>query len=189
MNMWNGILYLLGAAVMLKVIKYVLIRYKYSFIVQNSINKIEYGLVSRRDLSDASNSRFVIWCTGILETLGFHNIQIITKNLENSYQFQGYINGRRSYIKCIKADHSSSASKDEDDLSVVGKSELQEFIGTMEQDKVKLGYILTNGNFSKTAYEFAATMPTEYFIRLVDGCELTRLHRRNQKQYLTPNLD
>ncbi|WP_163195180.1 restriction endonuclease [Clostridium thermarum] len=172
----------------LKIIGKVLLDFKAKTELTNSRNKLNYGLASRKDLSSLSNASFITWSLSILVELGFSNLQVMSYKLSDSYQIKASINGSDAYIKFIKLNLKDTPI-DEDDYPTVGRPEVQEFLGTMERDNIKIGYVITNGNFSGDASEFAVTMPTGYYLKLIDGCELTRLHRRNQKQYLVANLD
>ena len=159
--------------------------------VKNSINRANYGLVSRKDLVNLSNSHFISWCTDILESIGFRSIQLNTYKQDSNFQLRGYINEKLTYIKCAKLDYidRTKNSLEDDDFLTVGRPDLQKLVGTMEHDNIMLGYVLTTGDFTDDAIEFANTMPDGYFLKIIDGCELTRLYRRNQKQYLASNLE
>ncbi|WP_180375448.1 restriction endonuclease [Clostridium thermarum] len=179
---------IISLIVALKIIGMVILDFKAKAKLSNTRNKLNYGLASRRDLSSLSNASFITWSLGILTELGFSNLQVMSYKLSDSYQIKAFINGSDAYIKFIKL-NPKDTPLDEDDYPTVGRPEVQEFLGTLERDNIKIGYVITNGNFSDEASEFAATMPMGYYVKLVDGCELTRLHRRNQKQYLVANLD
>lgn len=172
----------------LKIIGKVLLDFKAKAELTNTKNKLNYGLASRKDLSSLSNTSFITWSLGILIELGFSNLQIMSYKLSDGYQIKALINGSAAYIKFIKL-KPKDIPTDEDDYPTVGRPDLQEFVGTMEKDNIKIGYVITNGNFSSDAVEYASTMPGGYYLKLIDGCELTRLHRRNQKQYLVANID
>jgi hypothetical protein len=188
MDYLEKIFYMIALIVTLKIIGMILMDFKDKVNLTNSRNRLTYGLASRKDLSRLSNSSFITWSVGILRDIGFSNIKIMSYKLSDSYQIKASINGTQAYIKFFKLQLKDTPSN-EDDFSTVGRPDLQKFVGTMELDNIKIGYVITNGNFSSDANEFAATMPDGYYIKVIDGCELTRLHRRNQKQYLISKLD
>lgn len=188
MSNFDKLFYMIFGIITLKIIGIVITDFTKTFQGNNTRNKILYGLASRKDLAKLSDASFIMWTINILKDIGFSSIKIMTYNLKESYQIKAIINGQAAYISCVKAKQ-NEGSNDEDDFSSIGRPELQKFVGTLEYDKVKIGYVLTNGDFAATAVEFAETMPSGYFLKLIDGCELTRLHRRNQKQYLSANLD
>ncbi|MDP4089076.1 MAG: restriction endonuclease [Bacillota bacterium] len=188
MKYWEDIFYLIVLAVVLRIAGYVIERFANMYSVKNILNRISYGLVSRKDLKYLSNSEFIRWCTGILENMGFSNIGILNTGLKSDYQILARINSRNACIKCIKLEHMDAEGGGEDDYETVELSEIQSFVGTMEHDGISIGYVFTNGCFSSEALEYSSTLPDNLFLKTVDGCELTRLHRRRMKQYLTPNL-
>jgi hypothetical protein len=180
--------YMVALIVTLKIVGMVILDFKAKTELTNRRNKLNYGLASRKELSSLSNASFITWSLGILTDIGFSKFQIMSYKLSDSYQIKASINGSAAYVKFIKLKPKDTPS-DEDDYPTVGRPDLQKFVGTMEQHNIKIGYVITNGNFSGEANEYAATMPNGYFLKVIDGCELTRLHRRNQKQYLVAQLD
>jgi Restriction endonuclease len=189
MSIYEKIFYLIIITIVIKTLGLVVINFINSYIAKNNLNKLKYGLVSRKDLAQVTNASFIRLCTPIIESIGIYDINIINSNFANNYQAQGYINNKACYIKFVKLDHDDAIDGDEDSFCMVGRPELQKFVGTMEHDNIKIGYVITNGNFSCDAIDYAKSMPNNYYIKTIDGCELTRIHRRNQKQYLTANLD
>lgn len=189
MDIWKGIFYLIVATITLEILRYVVNHFIAVTEIKNTFNKLNYGIVSRKDLISLSDFNFIQWSIPILENLGLHNIDLINYKLSYNFQVKGYINGKLSYIKFVKLKQDSSNPNDEDAFFTVGRPDLQKFVGTMERDNVKIGYVLTNGNFSSEANDYAKTMPSNYCLKLIDGCELTRIHRRTQNQYLTAYVD
>lgn len=192
MNFLQKILSLIFIIIFIKILSYVVNNFNIRYTKENNLNKLTYGLASRKDLVSIPNSNFIKWCASILESVGIYNIEIITNNLNDNYQAQGYINEKLSYIKFVKLEKKNlknNPNDDEDEFWTVGRPDLQKLVGTMEQDNVKVGYIITNGNFTNEAIEYAQSMPPNYYLKIIDGCELTRMHRMNQNQYLSGNLD
>lgn len=190
MDYFQKTLYMIASIAILKVIGDFILKSVRKFKSDNLRNKLTLGLASRKDLTELTGSGFILWCTDILANIGFSNIQIVSRDIGEIYQIIAYINGQRAYIKCVKLRHNPDFDeKEEDEFLTVGRPDLQKLVGAMEKDQIKICYVLTNGDFSSEARDFAATMPLPYSLKIIDGCELTRLHRLNQEQYLTAKLD
>lgn len=188
MDYLEKILYMITLIVTLKIISMIILDFKAKVNLTNSGNKLLYGLATRKDLVKLSGFSFILWCLNTLGEIGLSSMKIVSKKLSDDYQVKATVNGMPAYVKFVKLRLKDNAV-DEDDYLAIGRPELQKFVGSMEHDNVKIGYIITNGNFTDDAVKYTSTLPNQYYLRIIDGCELTRLHRRNQKQYLVANLD
>jgi hypothetical protein len=186
--MWEKIFFGLIVIIIARVGIIVVTRFINKYYVINIENKLKYGLVSRKDLSTISNSYFIHWCICLLERMDFNNLEILSTNLNSNIHIEGYKNAVKVYIKCVKADNKDIQNND-DSFNCIEKSDLQRFVGEMEHDHVQLGYIISNGDFTKDAENYALTLPPNYRLILIDGCTLTRLHRKNQSQYMETMIE
>jgi hypothetical protein len=187
MRLVNQMLLLIAVFLFLKAYIYFIKRATVKLKNDNEMNKLSHGLVSRKDLSNVRGKVFIDWCTTFLENLDFKNIHIISTSCSDNVQILAYRNLKRVYVKCILC--SQLDSDDEDNFEKVGRPELQKLVGTMEHDNIKYGYIITNGDFSSDAQQYAETLPPKTIsLKLIDGCKLTRLHRQFQKQYVPVKL-
>jgi hypothetical protein len=182
--MWTFSFNLIVLIILMRVGIVVISRYIFSCSITDLNNRLNYALVSRKDLAKASDSQFVRWCFKLLEKDFFTSVDLVSTLIRKNVQICGYAGTKKVYIKCLKADLKSD-SKHEDDYETVGRPDIQKLVGTMEHDGVYEGWFVTNGDFTPEAVKYAHTLPEDYKINLIDGTELTRLSRILQKQYLT----
>jgi hypothetical protein len=182
--MWTASFNLIVLTIAVRVGIVVISKYIFSCSITDLDNRLDYALVSRKDLAKASDSQFVRWCFKLLERNSFTSVDLVSTLIRKNVQICGYAGPKKVYVKCLKADLKSD-SKHEDDYENVGRPDIQKLVGTMEHDGVYEGWFITNGNFSSEAISYASTLPEDYKINLIDGAELTRLHRLSQRQYLT----
>lgn len=151
---------------------------KITFYLNNSrtLSRVEQGLVSRKDLSVVPESIFSDWCLNLLENLGFKNLQFLDFCTGDYIQLLAYKNLKKFYVLCACKNQLDSGG--EDDFEKINLPEVQKLVGAMEHDNIKHGYFITTGDFAKDSREYAKTLPSEKpSLTLIDGCELTRLHR------------
>jgi hypothetical protein len=195
MRIWTQIFWLTALICLLKISAIIFNGRIRQLHKKNLQNKIVYGLASRKDLADLSTGQFIAWCIPILQYFSVSDIQIRSKNPGDVLQLSGCIGNRKVYIKCINLqllddpkDKLKTDARNRDDYKAIGSPQLRELVGLMEHDRVDLGFILTNGDFSKESKEYAKKIIKEncgISLELIDGCKLTRLHRSCQKQYVT----
>ena len=188
MSNWNKLSLLVLLLVLLKVylyfIRILLSRQK----ITNLYNKISNGLVSVKDLGAVSEDYFAQWCMELLKKLNFKNIQLLSTDQEKNVQVLAFKKYKKVYIRWLILD--SKAIDSEDKSEIICKEEIQRFVGTMEHDNIKFGYFITNSYFSKDGREYAASLPGDIIdLKLINGSELTRIHRQFQKFAYRVNLN
>jgi hypothetical protein len=197
MKAWNQVFWLAVIIAMIK-LSVIIFSGKIKLLQKtNLINKVVYGLASRKDLAELSDGEFIAWCIPVLQYNGISEIQMHSQNTNSVLQLSGYKDNRRVYIRCVNLqlldipkDKPKTASGNRDDYQTIGSSQLRELIGLMEHDGIDLGLIITNGNFSTAAEAYAKKLITDscgVSLELIDGCKLTRLHRSCQKDYALAN--
>lgn len=195
MNIWTQIFWLSATIIGVKLSGIIFSKGIKRLHKKNLMNKIVYGLASRKDLADITTSEFIAWCIPILQYNNIGDIKIHSKNPNDALQLLGYKDSRRVYIKCINLqllddpkDKGNTSAENRDDYKCIGSPQLRELVGLMEHDGAEFGYVITNGDFSPAAIEYARKLITNNVgisLELIDGCELTRLHRNCQRQYAT----
>lgn len=181
MSNFEKIIYLFLLILLMKLLIYISKKIIFNLNYTSVIDKISYGLVSRKDFCEMPDVIFIDWCIKILEKTGFKNIHILSKKSYDNVQLLAYKSFKKVYIKCSLKGLSGTGS--EDNFEKLERHELQKFVGSMEHDNINCGYCLTNGDFTKDAEEYAATLPSGTIsLKLLDGCTLTSLHRKTESK-------
>jgi len=170
--------------IVIKVSSTVIIRFINGCHLTALENRLNFGVVSRKDLSKASDSHFINWCLRMLQQMNFSSVDLVSAALSDDIQICGYAGKKKLYIRCIKCQPIAN-SKNADDFEKVGRAELQKLVGAMEHDRVKYAWVLTNGDFTSDAIDYAKTLPSTYKLLLINGPSLTRNYRHYQAQYAT----
>lgn len=140
---------------------------------KKELKKLQYGITSRQDLfyldKNIRNNLF----ENLLSYLGYDNIALgSTKGLKD-VSYIGSLGSDPLYVLLNIVDLSDNINEEEK-IPRVGRPTLQRFLGTMIHDEIKKGIIITNGAFSDDALTFAANLPENYEIKLIDGINLTK---------------
>lgn len=144
----------------------------------NSFHKREwfkYAFLSRKHLVQLSTENFEDWCCDFLNRSGYSNVTITSAWDDNKFKTITCINnGKKVYVWCKLT---NEIKETEDDYGTLGRPELQQFVGTMEHDNIAEGIVITTGDFSDEALEYAKKLPKRLSIDLYDGIALTKAHR------------
>lgn len=141
----------------------------------NKTEWFKYAFLSRKHLVGLSISYFQDWCVCFLKRLGYSNFKIVPvcKN-ENYKDIICLKENKTTYVSCILT---KEIDEKQDDYFIVGRPELQKFIGTMEHDNIFDGILITTGDFSSDALAYVDSLPEKFSIKLFDGITLTQTHR------------
>ncbi|KYH29220.1 MULTISPECIES: restriction endonuclease [Clostridium] len=150
-----------------------------------------YGLISRYFLSHLSESEFEEYCSYLLNNMGYFNIVPISEDFIGGLSLIcNKSSNSKIYVSCIKSPYKENNTDDK--YAIVGRPELQKFIGIMVHDKVKKGIVITTGDFSDHAIEYVNHLSSEYDIKLINGIELSKIsweiRQKNIKNHSIANL-
>ncbi|MFU0824666.1 restriction endonuclease [Clostridium sp.] len=150
-----------------------------------------YGLISRYFLSNLSQNEFEEYCSYLLNNIGYSNIMPISEDFTGGLSLVcNKSSNSKIYVSCVKSPYKENNT--DDNYAIVGRPELQKFIGIMVHDKVKKGIVITTGDFSDYAIEYVNHLPLEYDIKLINGIELSKIsweiRQKNIKNLSLANL-
>lgn len=148
---------------------------------------LKYGFISRNYLADNLNEHeFENWCEIFLDKMGYKNIYHLSAENKSPVNLACVIDNRTIYILTKLCKPKNAA--DNDNFESIGRPELQKFIGTMIQNQIQYGIIMTTGNFTKEAIEYVNTLPLKYSIKLIDGIDLIGKFRKMRQNEMTEVL-
>ncbi|WP_186429650.1 restriction endonuclease [Clostridium sp. BSD9I1] len=149
----------------------------------NSFHKKEwfkYAFLSRKHLVQLSIGDFEDWCSDFLVRLGYAGVTITHTWDDNKFKTITCENkGNKVYVWCKLTDEIKEI---EDDYAILGRPELQQFIGTMEHDNITEGIVITTGDFNNGALEYLEKLPDRLSVTWYDGVSLTKAHRKLREQ-------
>lgn len=188
MSLELNILILLLMLIAINIVKKLIAVISNIFESQYQEQFLRYGLVSRSYLSKLNSTDFDKWCLELLENLGYEDVTFVS----NSYSVERSLvcskENKKYYVICSLLSLKDK-NKDPDDFEAIDEVKVQRFLGELAHDKVKNSIIITNGNFSKNAIDYAQSLSENYNIRLIDGIELTNLFRSMRKNNLRSSFE
>jgi len=157
--------------------------FRLNTLSKNQINKLLYGVHSRRDLYNLTPSEFEDWCSFLLRRLGYRNVIVTPSTSDGGKDIVCQKDGEIYYVECKKylfkelAEHlEKNGHSGELNPQLVGREVLQKFVGAMVGDRVYNGLVITTSDFHDNALEYVSTLPERYKIELIDGKKLCELY-------------
>lgn len=151
-------------------------------ILNEKLNKFhkkewfKYAFLSRKHLVQLSTGNFEDWCSDFLGRLGYKGVTVTSTWNDSKFKTITCMNkGNEVYVLCKLT---NEIKEIEDDYGSLGRPELQQFIGTMEHDNITEGIVITTGDFTDQALEYAKGLPGRLSVILYDGVSLTKAHRK-----------
>ncbi len=146
---------------------------KLNFILKEKvlIKRLQFGIISTQDLYNFGYSSFKRISKIFLENEGYINIKSAKLLNHNDVDFICSIRNNETYVQCILEDLSG---RNNWEYTPISKLHVQNFLGQMVHDDIKIGVIITNGHFSQGAEEFVDRLYNEYNILLINGLSLTK---------------
>ena len=170
------------------------IKNKFLYNLANS-NHLPIGVIPYRFVFDDNTpselDEFIEWCKRYLKKIGFIYSGVLTRETfipdeEKVTKITGNVailslteinSNKKVYAKCVLLRPNILAAL-EDIWPKLGRPEVQKFVGLMAGDHINTGIILTTGDFSEYAKEYASTLASPYSLQLIEGKDLASLHRQ-----------
>ena len=142
----------------------------------HKVNWYKFAFLSRKHLVKLSNGVFENWCVNFLERQGYRDVTIFSVWNDNKYKTITCLSQNEMvYVFCK---HTKEITEIEDSYEKLGRPELQKFIGTLEHDNVSKGIVITTGDFTPEANEYAQDLPERITLQLFDGSNLIEEHQK-----------
>ncbi len=138
--------------------------------------QLKHKLTSRFYLSQLYDYEFIDYCKYFLENMGFKNIEYNSNHSKNGVIFNCQsVTGETFYISAYQSFLNDERGENVSDIyTKIGKPYIQLLLGSMIHDGVKNGMIITNGDFTESALQFSRTLPSDYYIKPLDGINLSK---------------
>ena len=141
-----------------KLIKCIIDYYKTYKNYKSSITLID-------SLDNITQREFEIWCSEYLSYLDFSNIVLLPLNSNCIENIIGYKDSIKYYIYC----------KNSTSIDLITLTEIEAFLGTMINDDITHGLIITTSSISEETCEFLKNLKVPYKIDLISSKELSLL--------------
>jgi restriction system protein len=130
------------------------------------IEDLKLGILNKRDLYNYTPIEFEHWCAEFLEKQGFVDIDV-TPSADDGGKDIVCSKGKDTYyIECKRYSYLEDAE------FKVNLETARKLIGTMEEDDIRNGLIITSGYADKEAIEYLNTLPKDYKVGIIDGDDL-----------------
>lgn len=146
----------------------------------HKINWYKFAFLSRKHLVKLSTGDFEDWCVNFLERQKYKHVTIVPTWNDTKYKTITCLKASQEYYVFCK--QTKEISEKEDDYEKIGKDQLQKFIGTLEHDHISNGIVITTGNFTFRANEYALNLPKRISLQLFDGISVTKEHRKLREE-------
>ncbi len=138
--------------------------------------QLKHKLTSRFYLSQLYDYEFIDYCKYFLENMGFKNIKYISSYSTKEVIFNCQsITGETFYISAYQSFLNDDRGENISDIyTKIGRPYFQQLLGNMIHDGIKNGMIITNGDFTESALQFSHNLPSDYYIKPIDGINLSK---------------
>jgi hypothetical protein len=172
-----------------------LVKSKLLYVLAGS-KQIPTGMIPYNQIYEDNNSlhldEFVDWCDRYLEHQGYTRQNIISRknykpeskdsDVKGNIADMIYLdnsNNTSVYVQCILLKQSDNISAaNEDNWPKVGRPDMQKAVGSMAKEDIYKGIIITTGDITDEALEYANTLPKLYLLEILQGHKLAELHRK-----------
>lgn len=155
-------------------------------VAHHKINWYKFAFLSRKHLVELSIGDFEDWCVNFLERQNYKHVTIAATWNDSMYKTITCLKSEQAtYVYCKQT---KEIDEQEDDFEKFEKPQLQKFVGTLEHDHISNGVIITTGNFTFEASEYAQNLPKRISLQLFDGITITKEHRKLREKEVTLHL-
>lgn len=165
------------------IIKYTFNHSKINKSIDLEDKKLFFGINSRRDLYNLTDSEFEEWCGRLLRRLGYKNVYVTQRVADGGKDITCEKDGEKYYVECKKFMYKElkdylekNGGKKIPSSQLVGREIMQKLIGAMIADRVDNGIVITTSEFSSSAIEYVNKLPNSFSIEMIDGKKLYELY-------------